>query len=127
PAAARTAAPFLPAMSMPLLASVNDASTLPLAGHIQSTSSLSVPADFSGSAAGVGGGSGGAGSIGCGAGPVTAGPPASGTPICVSARSENGTLVARGSTLVAGVLASGRGSSGGPAVTSGGGAGTSGG
>ena len=102
---------------MPLLTSLKGESTFPLAGHIQSTSSPSVPADFSGSAAG--GRGGGATSTGAGAGPVTAAPPASAAPICASALSEKGTLVARGSTLAFGVLASGRASMGGPACASG--------
>ena len=68
-AAATTGAPFLPPMSMPFEASVNGASTLPFTGHIQSTSSRSVPL-LSGSlleGAAAGAGEAGADEPGCGA------------------------------------------------------------
>src|SRR3954465_7546816 len=113
-AAARTAAPFLPAMSMPLLDSVKGASTLPFAGHVQSTSSASVP---------FAGGDGGAAVAGAPADGVVAGasPPGAASPAdnCASALSEKGSFCARGSTLDVAVFASGRPSIGGPAETSG--------
>ena len=93
---------------------------MPFAGHIQSTSSLSVPADFSGSGVGEGpvgataGGGTTAGVVGVTEGTGVSGgvaptgdPPESGALICANARSENGTFVARGSTFEAVVLASG--------------------
>src|SRR6185312_14293152 len=114
-------------MSIPLEASVKGATTLPFTGHIQSRSSLSVPAAFGGSGAGAGAG-GGTGTA-AGPGPGVAGgdsgaPAASGEPpasaeSCARARSENGTFVARGSTLVPVELEIGRASMGGPAVVSG--------
>ncbi len=104
---------------MPLLASVKPARTLPLTGHIQSTSSLSVPPGFSGSTTGGGGDAGAGWTIGAGGSGPTGDALLSAAPICASARSVNGTFVARGSTLDNCVLASGRASMGGPACTSG--------
>src|SRR5262245_15588533 len=105
-------------MSMPFADSVNGARTLPFTGQTQSTSSLSVPGDLSGSeGADVGGGVGtgtGAtsGVVGgaTGGAMATVGPPGSGDESCASARSENGTFWPRGSTFAFGVFASGRAS-----------------
>src|SRR5258708_5527452 len=108
---------------MPLPASVKGAITLPLAGQIQSTSSLSVPGEgFSGSAAGAGAGAatGGATAMaGGGTSSASGDGPDSAAFICASVRSLNGTFDARGSTFIAGVLARGRASIRGPAGTSG--------
>src|SRR5262245_46829866 len=122
-------------MSMPFEASVNGASTLPFTGHIQSTSSRSVPL-LSGSTLADGAGAGaGTGVVGVGGGVVPGvGPgPGAGTGAgtgagdaapasafnCASARSEYGIFCPRGSTFAVGVFASGRASIGGPGVASG--------
>src|SRR5262249_30980150 len=111
------------------------ASTLPLTGHIQSTSSRSVPA-LSGAAGVDPGGAVGAEATGPGAGVagtaapggVAAGvgdgvgvggvPPGGGVVAsaerAASARSVYGTFWPRGSTFTVGVFASGRASMGGP-------------
>src|SRR5690349_14974805 len=109
-------------MSMPLVASLKGASTRPFTGQVQSMSSRSVPAAFSGSrGAAVGGGADvGVGiAIGGGASGESAAEPDSAAFACARARSVYGTLEARGSTFDVGVFASGRDSMGGPAVVSG--------
>src|SRR5258708_24344896 len=100
-------------MSIPLLASVNPASTLPFAGQIQSMSSPSGTAGFGAST----GGGGGAGISASGGGGAGAAP--SGAPNCAIALSEYGTFWPRGSTFALAVLASGRASIGGPDKASG--------
>src|SRR6185369_4731802 len=105
-------------------ASVNGASTLPFAGHIQSTSSLSVPGEgFSCSGCAGAGATGVPGGVevttGGGASPASGDGPDSAAFICESVRSVKGTLFARGSTFDVGVFASGRASIGGPGVASG--------
>src|SRR5580765_900288 len=103
-------------MSMPLLASLNAARTLPFAGQIQSTSSPSVPGEaFSGSG-GIGALGGAVATIAGGASPARGDGPDSAAFICDRARSENGTLEARGSTFAVGVFASGRDSIGAPGM-----------
>src|SRR5258706_3306524 len=109
-------------MSMPLLASLNAARTLPFAGQIQSTSSPSVPgvARSGSGGTGVAGALGGAvATMGGGASPAKGDCPDSAAFICDRARSENGTLDTRGSTFTVGVFASGRASIGGPGMASG--------
>src|SRR5258705_13449858 len=108
-------------MSMPLLASLKDARTFPFAGHIQSTSSPSGPGEaFSGPGGGGAGAVGGAvATMGGGASPASGEAADSAAFICDRARSENGTLDARGSTFAVVVFASGRASIGGPGVASG--------
>src|SRR5689334_12395105 len=101
-------------MSMPLVASLKGASTRPFTGQVQSTSSLSVPLAFSGAGEGVAGagadtgGAPGDRETGGGASAARGEAPDSAAFICASARSENGTFDARGSTFAVCVLASGR-------------------